>query len=83
VPEPHAAQGIRIGSEPRHWQEGSALIFDDAYEHEAWNATGHPREVLFVDFAKPLRFPANLLNGVLLRLAPFTPYLREGNENLR
>jgi ornithine lipid ester-linked acyl 2-hydroxylase len=42
------AQGIRIGSESRHWQEGSALIFDDAYEHEAWNETGHPRVVLFV-----------------------------------
>jgi beta-hydroxylase len=83
VPEPRAAQGIRIGSETRHWQEGSALIFDDAYEHEAWNQSGHPRVVLFVDFAKPLRFPANLLNALLLRLAPFTPYLREGNENLR
>jgi len=83
VPEPRAAQGIRIESETRHWQEGRVLIFDDAYEHEAWNETGHPRVVLFVDFAKPLRFPANLLNAMLLRLAPFTPYLREGNENLR
>ena len=35
--------------------------------------------VLFVDFEKPLRFPANILNQVLLRLAVLTPYLREGN----
>ena len=83
VPEPRACQGIRIGSEVRRWQEGRVLIFDDAYEHEAWNETGDARVVLFVDIAKPLRFPANLLNGVLLRLAPFTPYLREGNQNLR
>jgi ornithine lipid ester-linked acyl 2-hydroxylase len=83
VSEPRSRLGIRIGPEICTWQEGSVLIFDDAYEHEAWNETGDPRVVLFVDFAKPLRFPANLLNGLLLRLAPFTPYLREGNENLR
>jgi ornithine lipid ester-linked acyl 2-hydroxylase len=83
VPKPRANQGIRIGSEVRHWQEGTVLIFDDAYEHEAWNETVDPRVVLFVDFAKPLRFPGSLLNALLLRLAPFTPYLREGNDNLR
>lgn len=83
VPEPHARQGIRVGTELRRWQEGRVLIFDDAYEHEAWNETAHPRVVLFVDFIKPLRFPASLLNRLLLRLAVFTPYLREGRDNLR
>jgi aspartyl/asparaginyl beta-hydroxylase (cupin superfamily) len=83
VPEPGAHLGIRIGPEFRTWQEGKVLIFDDAYEHEAWNESGDPRVVLFVDFVKPLRLPASLLNRVLLRLAPFTPYLREGNDNLR
>jgi beta-hydroxylase len=82
VPEPRANQGIRIGSDVRHWQEGGVLIFDDAYEHDAWNETGHPRVVLFVDFVKPLRFPASALNWILLRLALFTPYLRESNDNL-
>jgi aspartyl/asparaginyl beta-hydroxylase (cupin superfamily) len=75
--------GIRIGPETRSWDEGSVLIFDDAYEHEAWNETGKPRVVLFVDFEKPLTFPANIVNRMLLRLAILTPYLREGNENLR
>lgn len=83
VPEHGADLGIRIGPETRHWKEGSVLIFDDAYEHEAWNETSHPRVVLFVDFVKPLRFPANILNNILLRLAVFTPFLREGNDNLR
>jgi beta-hydroxylase len=83
VPEASPRVAIRIGPETRTWEEGRALIFDDAYEHEAWNESGEPRVVLFVDFAKPLRFPVNLLNRLLLRLAPFTPYLREGAENLR
>jgi beta-hydroxylase len=83
VPEPHERLGIRIGAEQRHWQEGRVLIFDDAYEHEAWNDSAQVRVVLFVDFEKPLRFPANLLNRALLGLAPFTPFLREGEDNLR
>jgi beta-hydroxylase len=39
--------------------------------------------VLFVDFEKPLRFPASVLNRLLLRLAVFTPFVREGGDNLR
>lgn len=83
VPEPVTRLGIRVGTEVRSWKEGSALIFDDAYEHEAWNETDRPRVVLFVDFVKPLKFPANILNEALLRMAVLTPYLREGSENLR
>ena len=52
-----------------HWQEGKVLIFDDAYEHEAWNHTDKTRVVLFVDFVKPLRFPANFVNWLLMNLA--------------
>lgn len=83
VPEPRVRAAIRVGPERHHWQEGRALIFDDAYEHEAWNETAGVRVVLFVDFEKPLRFPANALNRLLLRLAAFTPFVREGSDNLR
>jgi beta-hydroxylase len=83
IPEHNGNLGIRIGSDSRTWSEGSVLIFDDAYEHEAWNETGEPRVVLFVDFEKPLRFPVNIGNRMLLSLAFLTPYLREGNDNLR
>jgi beta-hydroxylase len=83
VPEPRELLGIRVGPERRHWEEGRALIFDDAYEHEAWNETAGLRVVLFVDFEKPLRFPSSVLNRLLLSLAVFTPFVREGGENLR
>ncbi len=83
VPEPRERLGIRVGEETRHWQEGRALIFDDAYEHEAWNDTAATRVVLFVDFVKPLRFPANFVNWLLLHLAVFTPFIREGAQNQR
>ena len=50
-------------------------------DREAWNRTQHTRVVLFVDFRKPLCFPANFLNWLLLNLAVFTPFIREGIDN--
>jgi beta-hydroxylase len=83
VPEPREQVAIRIGNEICHWEEGRVLIFDDAFEHEAWNKTDKTRVVLFIDFVKPLRFPANVLNWLILNLAVFTPFVREGYENHR
>ena len=81
IPEPQDQTAIRVGQQICHWQEGKALIFDDAFEHEAWNRTPHTRVVLFVDFIKPLRFPANFFNWLLLNLAMFTPFIREGQQH--
>lgn len=80
-PAPVEALGIRVGGETCRWEEGRVLVFDDAYEHEAWNHTDRTRVVLFVDFVKPLRFPASLVNWLLLNLAIFTPFIREGVQN--
>ncbi|MGA2567602.1 MAG: aspartyl/asparaginyl beta-hydroxylase domain-containing protein [Pseudolabrys sp.] len=81
VPEPREQLGIRVENDVYRWKEGEAVVFDDAYEHEAWNRTPHTRVVLFVDFRKPQRFPANFLNWLLLHLAVFTPFIREGMDN--
>ena len=78
VPEQPDKIGIRVMDQTCHWHEGRALIFDDAYEHEAWNHSDRVRVVLFVDFVKPLRFPARLVNWLVLNLAVFTPFVREG-----
>ena len=83
VPEPREKVKIRVGKEICHWSEGKALIFDDAYDHEAWNDSDKLRVVLFVDFVKPLRFPANVVNWLLLHLAVFTPFIRESSDNHR
>ena len=83
VPEPRDRIAIRVGDRVCHWEEGRALIFDDAYEHEAWNRTDKMRVILFVDFVRPLRFPANVMNWIVLHAAVFTPYIQEGHENHR
>jgi beta-hydroxylase len=81
VPEPREKIAIRVDREVCHWSEGKVLIFDDAYEHEAWNHSDKMRVVLFVDFVKPLRFPASVVNWLLFNLAVFTPFIQEGMEN--
>jgi aspartyl/asparaginyl beta-hydroxylase (cupin superfamily) len=81
VPEPREKIAIRVDDQVCHWEEGKALIFDDAFEHEAWNHSGKTRVVLFVDFVKPLRFPANFINWLLMNIAFFTPFVREGLDN--
>lgn len=81
VPEPRDQLGIRIENAIYRWREGQAVIFDDAYEHEAWNNTSDTRVVLFVDFIKPTRQPARFLNWLLLHMAVFTPFIREGMDN--
>lgn len=64
IPEPAEMCAIRVGSQTRHWQEGRVMIFDDTFEHEAWNRTDGVRVILFVDIVRPMRFPANMLNAV-------------------
>jgi len=45
--------GIRVGSESRRWKAGECLVFDDFFEHEAWNRTDEDRVVLVVDMWHP------------------------------
>jgi aspartate beta-hydroxylase len=44
---------IRVGEETRQWVEGRCLVFDDYFEHEAWNHTDEDRIVLIVDLWHP------------------------------
>jgi hypothetical protein len=44
---------IRVGEETRAWREGECLVFDDYFEHEAWNHTDEKRVVLIVDMWHP------------------------------
>lgn len=75
VPEPAEACGIRVADETRHWHEGESMIFDDAFEHEAWNNTDEVRAVLFVDFVRPMRFPGSLVNRLLIWLIALSPFV--------
>lgn len=50
VPE-HCA--LRVGGIDHVWQEGRCVVFDDTYEHEAWNRSDKTRVVLILDTWHP------------------------------
>jgi aspartate beta-hydroxylase len=50
VPEDCA---LVVGGERRPWREGEAFVFDDTYEHEAWNRGSSTRVVLIIDVWNP------------------------------
>ena len=77
VPEPADACGIRVGDAVRHWTEGRSLVFDDTFEHEAWNDTDGTRVVLFVDFKRPLSGMARMLNEIVLRVIGVSPFIQD------
>jgi beta-hydroxylase len=77
VPEPASAAGIEVGGEVAHWEEGRSLLFDDGYEHRAWNDTDGVRVVLFADILRPLRSPADLLNRALIRMIGASPFIQD------
>lgn len=47
---PNGDVAIRFGDETRTWQEGRCLVFDDGFEHEAWNHGDGDRVVLLLTF---------------------------------
>ena len=77
VPEPREQCGIRVGNDVRHWTEGKSLVFDDTWEHAAWNETDETRVVLFVDFKRPLSGVARLLNETVLKAIGFSPFIQD------
>jgi len=77
VPEPAELAGINVGGEVARWQEGRSLVFDDTYQHFAWNETDGIRVVLFVDVIRPLRSPAAQFNRALLKVIARSPFIQD------
>ena len=44
---------LRVGGETREWKAGEALIFDDSFEHEAWNKSNKRRVILLFEIWRP------------------------------
>ncbi len=83
VPEPRERCRIQVGDEVAHWEEGKVMVFDDSYVHQVWNDTNGTRVVLFLDIVRPLRFPANLINRLILALIAWSPYIRDAETNYK
>jgi beta-hydroxylase len=76
IPEPADKCGIVVGGQSARWAEGRSLMFDDTYEHEAWNESSGTRVVLFLDVVRPCRFPGSWINRSVIGIAARSPFIR-------
>jgi aspartyl/asparaginyl beta-hydroxylase (cupin superfamily) len=82
IPDDGTTSGLRVDDKIYSWKVGRSLVFDDTYDHEVWNDSNEQRVVLFVDFERPLRFPINYLNRLLLFAIRLSPPMRQATRNL-
>jgi aspartate beta-hydroxylase len=61
---------LRVGAEVLTWQDGKCLVFDDSFEHEAWNNSDGERIVLLIQFWHPDLTDAEV--WAVNELRPFT-----------
>ncbi|WP_245602650.1 aspartyl/asparaginyl beta-hydroxylase domain-containing protein [Gloeothece verrucosa] len=81
APEPKAACRIRVADQIAYWEEGKSLIFDDTFLHEVWNDTEGYRAILFLDIARPLRFPWSLINWLVNRFITASSIVKQAKIN--
>ena len=56
IPPPVAGRPsnhLRVDAVSQHLEEGRGILWDDTYEHEAWNESPAPRAVLLLDVFRP------------------------------
>lgn len=83
VPEPREQCWIEVGGQIGRWEEGRCLLFDDTYKHQVHNDAAGMRVVLFLDVIRPMRFPGNWINRVVLQLIRLSPFIRDAVRNQR
>lgn len=75
IPHEYEKCAIRIDKKEFYWQEGKSLIFDDTFEHEAWNNSQERRVILFLDIEREFKFPFNILNKSILWIISHSPFV--------
>lgn len=75
--------GIRVGTETRGWKEGQCIVFDDTFEHEAWNRSDKTRVVLIFDIWNPyLSLPEReVMRAVIEGLSGFRHHHGQTSES--
>ena len=86
TPADETAARLRVGSRTEHWRDGRSLIFDDTFEHEAWNDSDEIRVVLSVDVIRKLPWYLAVPNRAFIgaiRRSPFIKRALTNNEALQ
>jgi len=71
-----AGCALRVADVEHAWREGEVVVFDDTFEHEAWNRSGSPRVVMIFDLWNPHLTPVEC--AALAELVPAIGAFRAG-----
>ena len=83
VPQEWRRCRMVVDGEAIYWQEGKCVVFDDSRLHRVTNATSEERAILLFDFDRPMRWPSNALNRLVMSLMKRTAYYRDARRNLK
>lgn len=82
VPEPPDSCQLKVVDETLSYREGESILFDDTFEHEAWNRSNEPRVTLLLEVLRPLRPPYRQLNALTQRAFAYYPEARGAADRL-
>jgi len=75
--------GLRIADKTVQLKNKELFIFDDTFEHEAWNFGQLPRTVLIIDSIKKLPFLYGILNKISLRKMKKSIYVQNALTKIK
>ena len=81
VPEPGTCR-LRVGDRTMDYAEGESILFDDVYEHEAWNSGTQPRVTLLLEVVRPLPAGVRQVNALTQRSFGLYPEARGAAERI-
>lgn len=80
IPGPRPVCGIKIDGQDHGWREGEFLVFDETFNHEAWNRADKPRVILFLQVMRPMRWPGRLLAKAFIWAIRRTSYVQDARK---
>jgi ornithine lipid ester-linked acyl 2-hydroxylase len=82
IPKDSKNCGISIAGIEYHWQNGQSVIFDDTFQHHAWNHTNEIRTVLYVDFIRPMPWWLTAISKWLTAMISRSLFIQNAIRNL-
>jgi ornithine lipid ester-linked acyl 2-hydroxylase len=83
VPPPDLGRcELRVADEIRRWRAGEFIIFDETYEHEAWNETAEPRVVLLLQVLRPMNPLGRVFGKFFLWCIKRTTFVQDIRRNI-
>ena len=83
LPKNNKGCALRINNKNLYWKKGKIFIFDDTYEHEAWNKTDEERVVLLFNFDRPMKKLGHLIHDFTIKIFLKSEYMKSVQRNMK